>query len=129
VGGGLGHAPASTGGAKPAPFTAESEPQLLRAGVTAQPQKAMREDTTLQGVVEVPCHRGRQASGVGISGEGGEKRLQRVSDYPREHGLARITGHIRVLRSFQRECHRGIGVLSRVFIELKTAFNCHVSTV
>src|SRR5262249_12654296 len=37
VGGGLGHAPPGTGGAKPAPLAAESEQELFMAGVTAQP--------------------------------------------------------------------------------------------
>jgi hypothetical protein len=47
VGGGLGHAPPGTRRTKPAPLAAEGEQQLLVAGVTAQPQKAVREDAAL----------------------------------------------------------------------------------
>ena len=52
VGGGLGHAPPGTGGTKPPPLAAEGQQQLVVAGVTAQPQKAMREDAALQVVVQ-----------------------------------------------------------------------------
>ena len=56
MGGGLRHAPPGTGGAKPAPFTAERERQFLVAGVTAQPEEPVREDTALYVVVEFPLH-------------------------------------------------------------------------
>jgi hypothetical protein len=41
VGGGLRHTPAGTRQTKPPPLAAEGQQQLLGAGVTAQPQKAM----------------------------------------------------------------------------------------
>ena len=47
VGGGVGHAPPGTGGAKPAPLVAECEQQLMVAGVTAQLEEPVREDTIL----------------------------------------------------------------------------------
>ena len=47
VGGGLGHAPPGTRRTKPAPLAAEGEQQLLVAGVTAQPEKPMGQDTAL----------------------------------------------------------------------------------
>ena len=67
VGGGLGHAPPGTRRTKPAPLAAEGQQQLVLAGVTAQPEKAMGEDTALQIVVQFAFHIGGQTSGVGIS--------------------------------------------------------------
>ena len=58
VGRGLGHAPPGTRGAKPPPLAAEGQQQLLLAGVTAQPQKAMGQDAALQIVVKFALHIG-----------------------------------------------------------------------
>jgi hypothetical protein len=65
------------------------------AGVTAQPQKAVREDATLQIVVEFALHIGGEAFSVGISVERGEKRLQMIGHHLIEQRLARIAWHIR----------------------------------
>ena len=45
VGGGLGHAPPGTRRTKPPPLAAEGQQHLMLAGITAQPQKAMGQDT------------------------------------------------------------------------------------
>jgi hypothetical protein len=47
VGRGLGHTLPGTRRTKPAPLAAEGQEQFLVAGVTAQPQKAMGQDTAL----------------------------------------------------------------------------------
>ena len=47
VGRGLGHAPPGTRRTKPPPLAAEGQQQLFVAGVTAQSQKAMGQDTAL----------------------------------------------------------------------------------
>ena len=60
------------------------------AGVTAQPQKAMGQDTALQVVVEFTFHVGGEASGVRIGVERGEKRLQMIGHHLVEQRLARI---------------------------------------
>ena len=61
----LGHAPPGTRGAKTASFTAESQQQLCVTGITAQPQETMREDATLQVVVQFALHIGGQTSVAG----------------------------------------------------------------
>jgi len=66
VGRGLGHAPGCTRRAKPAPLAAEGQQQLFRARVTAQAQKAMGEDATLQVGVKLPLDIRGQAGGLGV---------------------------------------------------------------
>ena len=58
VGSGLGHAPPGTRRTKPPPLAAEGEQQLVVAGVTAQPQKAVREDAAPHVVVQFAFHIG-----------------------------------------------------------------------
>jgi hypothetical protein len=58
VRGRLGHAPPRTRRAKPPPLATEGQQQLFGAGVTAKPQKAVREDAALQVVVQFAFHIG-----------------------------------------------------------------------
>src|SRR5262245_61668421 len=109
VGGGLGHAPPGTGGAKPTPLAAEREQQLLVAGGTAQPQQAMRQDTTWPRVLACPFHRGREASGVRIGVERGETHLQMSGHDLVQQCLARIMRGIREWCRVQTRCHEGQG--------------------
>jgi hypothetical protein len=87
--------PPRTRRAKPPPLAAESEQQLVVAGVTAQSHKAVREDAALQVVVQFAFHISGQASGVGIGVERGEKGLQMIGNDVIEHSGARIAWHIR----------------------------------
>ena len=102
VGGGLRHAPPGTGGAKPTPLAAEGEQQVLVAGVTAQPEEPIGQDTTLQIVVEFAFYIGGEAAGVRIDIERGEQRLQMSGHDLLEQRLARIMGGIRGWGSVQR---------------------------
>jgi hypothetical protein len=71
----VGHAPPGTQRTNPPPLAAEGQPQLLVTGVTAQSEQAMREHAPLQGVVQGALPRRREACGLRISVEGGEKSL------------------------------------------------------
>ena len=77
------------------PLAAEGEQQLVVAGVTAQSEKTMGEDTALHIVVQFAFHIRGQASGVGIGVERGQKSLQMIGDDAIEHGGARIVWLIR----------------------------------
>jgi hypothetical protein len=63
VGRRLRHAPPGTRRTKPPPLAAEGQQQLVVAGVTAQPQKAVCEDaaasTTSAATIQSPCNRVR----------------------------------------------------------------------
>jgi hypothetical protein len=94
VGRSLGHPPAGTRRTKPPPLATEGQQRLVLARVTAEPQKAMRQDAALQVVVKFPLDIGRQTWGIGISVEHGEKGLEMVRDHLVEHPPARITGFV-----------------------------------
>ena len=68
--GGLRHMSPGTGVAQPAPLATEHEQQILVAGVTAQPQRAMGQDTALYVIVEFVFHIGRETAGCGAAGGG-----------------------------------------------------------
>src|SRR5712691_7164820 len=82
--------PTGTRRTKPPPFAAEGQQQLFVAGVTTQSQKAMGQDAALQVVVKFALYIGRQACGIGIGVERGEKGLEMVRDHFIEYRVARI---------------------------------------
>src|SRR5438093_5639534 len=88
----LGHPPPGTRRAKPPPLAAEGHQQLVVARVTPKPQKAMREDATPQIIVEFALDIGRQARGIRVVRERGEKGLQVLRDHSVEHRMAGISG-------------------------------------
>ena len=61
----LGHGSPGSRGAKAAPLAAEGQQQLLLAGVTTEPQKAVRQDTTPHIVVKCALDIGGQACSLG----------------------------------------------------------------
>src|SRR5262249_16916856 len=63
---------------------------FLLAGVTTQAEKAMGEDATPQIVVKLSLDIGRQAGGLGVIRERGEKGLQVLCDHVVEHRAAGI---------------------------------------
>jgi len=77
---GLGHPPARTRRAKPAPLATEGQQHLFLAGVTSQSEKAMGKNAALQIVVKFALYIGRQAFGIGIGVERGEKGFQMFRD-------------------------------------------------
>jgi hypothetical protein len=78
----------------------------------------MREDDTLQIVIEFPFHIGRQTSGVRIRVEGGHKGFQMVGNDAIEHGGARIVWDICGWGSLQWWRHGYLCVFSMGSIEL-----------
>ena len=92
VGGHLGHPPPGTRGAKAAPLATEGHQHLVVAGVTAQAEKAMGQDTAPQIVIKFTFHIGRQADGLGVISKRGEKGLQVLRDHVVEHRAAGIPG-------------------------------------
>jgi hypothetical protein len=124
MGGLLRHAPPRTGGAKAAFLTAGRQEHLVRTGVTVQADKAVGQDAVLQGGVKFVNDRRGEACGGGIGRDGGQKGLQVCGNDLVEGGLARIVWHIRRRGSFQRWCHRYIGVLSNGLIVITIANNC-----
>jgi hypothetical protein len=91
------------------------------AGVTAQPEEAMGQDTALSVVVEFPFYVGGEASGVRSGGERGEKRLQMIGHDLVEQRLARIMGGIGGWWRVERRCHEGLCVFSKGSIVLTVA--------
>src|SRR6266571_2654344 len=73
---------------KPAPLATEGQQQLFLARVTAQPQKAMDQDATLQVVVKFTLDIGRQTCGIGVGVEHGEKGFEMVRNHFIEHRAA-----------------------------------------
>jgi hypothetical protein len=57
----LRHAASGTGWAKPTPLATEGHQQLVMAGITPKPQKAMGQDTAPQIVIKFTFHIRRQA--------------------------------------------------------------------
>src|SRR5919109_1992248 len=90
MGCGLGHPPAGTRRTKPAPLATAGQQQLLVTGVTAQAEKAMGENAALHIVVKLTSYIRRQACGIGVGVERGEKGLEMVRDHFIEHRVARI---------------------------------------
>src|SRR5215471_6889989 len=62
------------------------------AGVTAQAEKAMGEDAAPQIVVKFPFHIRRQAGGIGVVSERGEKGLQVLRNHVIEHRATWVPG-------------------------------------
>src|SRR5262249_40472072 len=97
----LGHAPRGTGRAKPASLATEGHQYLLLAGVTAETEKAVRQDATPQIIVEFALDIGRQARGLWISLARGEKGLQVLCNHRIEHRMTGIPGCV----GGHRWCH------------------------
>ena len=90
----LRHASPGTGGTKAPLLTTEGEQHLVRAGVTAQPHKAVGEDPTLQGGVNLVLDILGEPFGRGVGVQGSQRGLQMVRDHFIEHRPARIAGFI-----------------------------------
>ena len=90
----VGHAPPGTRRTKPPPLAAEGQQQLLVAGVTAEPQKAMDQDAALQVVIKFALDIGGQTCGSGIGVERGEKGLEMIRNHVIEDRLTRIAWFI-----------------------------------
>src|SRR5262245_50335830 len=88
----LGHASSSTRRTKPAPLATERHQQLVVAGVTAQAEKAVRQDATPQIVRKFTFHIRREARGLGVVTARGEEGLQVLGNHMVEHRLAGIPG-------------------------------------
>src|SRR5438093_1265529 len=90
----LRHTPPGTRGAKPAPLATEGHQHFVLAGITTQAEKPVCQDTTPQIVVKSTFHIRRQAGGLGVIRERGEKGLQVLRDHVVEHRAAGIPRYV-----------------------------------
>src|SRR5215831_5041849 len=87
----LGHASSGTRGTKAAPLATERHQQLVVAGVTAQAEEAVRQDTAPQIVIKFTFHIHKEARGLGVVMARGEEGLQVLRNHFVEHRIAVIT--------------------------------------